>query len=177
MKKPNGRKAGFTIVELVIVIAMLGILAGIGSPALMEAYRNFKLRGEVRDLYSALQNARLVAIKENESVVIQFSPQAYTTDGGVGSYYIFVDNGDGAGGVADNDVRDGTEEVLADVTMPSGISLIPSSASPTFTDTSFNGRGLPGNQGSIEIRNTDRWYRISISTANIRMRISRDGTF
>ncbi len=176
MTKKIATNKGFTLAEVVIVLVILGIISGFGAPALSKAYKNFNLRGEVRDLYSMLQKAKITAIKENESVVIQFSPQTYTADGGVGSYYIFVDDGDGAG-VAGNDTQDGTEEILANVTMPGGISLYSSTFAGTPSYTSFNGRGLPGNKGSIEIRNTTRWFKISVSTANINMEISNDGTF
>lgn len=173
MKKLRTSSFGFTIIELIVVIGIFGILAVFGLPSLTDAHGNFKLRGQAQDIYATFQKARITAIKENANVVIQFFPQDYTPEGGIGSYLAFVDDGSGNGG-ADNNVQDGEEEILANVTMPRGISLISGSFNGT-PSTTFNGRGLPQRKGSVQIRNASRWYKISVSTANIKMLINDDG--
>ena len=56
MKSFFGSKKGFTLVELVVVIAIIGILAGIAIPQFMEATataRGAKIVAEMRTLESA----------------------------------------------------------------------------------------------------------------------------
>ena len=162
---------GLTLLELIVVIMIGSIIAAFGLPALMDAYGNMRLRGTARDLYSTFQKGKSEAIRLNTNVVFSFTAGAYNLDGKVGSYQVFVDNGEGTGGVANNNVRDGSEEIIASVFMPSGVSLI---SAPT--PKSFNSRGLPSGMGSIEIRNQTRWYKISLSIAgNLRMAMSTDG--
>ena len=65
-------KAGFTLVELMIAVAIIGIMAAIATPGLIAWLPNYRLKSAARDVYSALQNARLLAVKENTSVRVIF---------------------------------------------------------------------------------------------------------
>jgi len=95
----------------------------------------------------------------------------------VGSYQVFVDDGAGSG-TAENLILDGDEEVLAMVSMPKNVSLISSTFSGTPKTTAFNSRGLPTKLGDVRLRNSIRWYRISLGIAgNIKMATSEDDTW
>jgi len=95
-QKKNQRKqilpfrnfSGFSLVELVIVVSVVGIMAAIGIPGLLDWLPNYKLKGAARDLYSTLQLARLMAIRENTDVRVVFIENA----GSPGSYFIDTDN-------------------------------------------------------------------------------------
>ena len=74
------RNRGFTLMEVLVVIAILGILAAASIPAFSVWLPNYRLKRASSDLYSNMQLARMVAIKQNQNCSINFStgPDQYT---------------------------------------------------------------------------------------------------
>lgn len=56
---------GFTIIELMIVIAILGMIASFGIPSLTESIRNFRAKTAAENFLSTLYLARSEAVKRN----------------------------------------------------------------------------------------------------------------
>ncbi len=173
------KQRGFTLIEVVMVIAIIAILLTIAVPAINGWLPNYRLRSAARAIYSDFQRAKFAAVKEREDVVISFTPAAFTPSGREGSYTVFVDDGTGPGGIKGNDIREpnSTERILTQVTMPKQVSLI----SATFAGTTtpgYNPRGLPlsGRLGNVQLKNSNlRRYRASLSIAGrVRLRTSID---
>ena len=72
------KQDGFTIVELIIVIAVIGIIAAIAVPDFMSYMPKARLKSAARDLYSNLQRAKIGAIKSNKKWAIVFNADART---------------------------------------------------------------------------------------------------
>ena len=68
MRKDNG----FTLVELMVAIAVISIMAAVGMASIIKHLPDLRLNASARDLRSAMQFARLKAVKENAHVVINF---------------------------------------------------------------------------------------------------------
>ena len=64
------RAAGFTLAEILIVVAILGILAAIAAPSMADMVRAQRLRTAAFDVFAALTLARSEAIKRNKAVTI-----------------------------------------------------------------------------------------------------------
>jgi prepilin-type N-terminal cleavage/methylation domain-containing protein len=58
---------GFTIIELVIVFAIFALVASFGLPLGFDAYRNYLLTSEARNLLSILRRAENLALANNYS--------------------------------------------------------------------------------------------------------------
>lgn len=171
-------RCGFTLVEALIVVAILAIIGAIATPFLLNFLPNMRLKSASRDLYSAMLEAKAEALRRSENVTVLFnSPgNAFTT---------FVDNGNG-GGVANDGIRNGTEQILASAPpLPDRVTFDPAVCGGdgvcdgvTFAGNTlvFSLRGIPNGIGTVGLRavdslgNTTRQRTITASIAGrIRM--------
>jgi Tfp pilus assembly protein FimT len=67
-----GFVAGFTKVELLVVISILAISTSFAMPAFSRWLPNYRLKGAVRDLYSNLQLAKSAAIWDRGEWAVKF---------------------------------------------------------------------------------------------------------
>ena len=82
------KQSGFTLMELMITIAIIAILSGIAIPNAINWRNNAQVSSAARGLYSDLQSARSMAVKENRECTVTFNTS------GSGSYTISIENGD-----------------------------------------------------------------------------------
>ena len=68
----NQRRAGFTLIELMITLAVLGVLAAIAAPSFSEVLERRKLNGAGEALFANLVFAKTEAIKRNTPVRVTF---------------------------------------------------------------------------------------------------------
>lgn len=59
---------GFSLIELIVGMAILGILMGIGIPAFSDWMRNAKVRTTAEGVLNGLQLARVEAVRRNTTV-------------------------------------------------------------------------------------------------------------
>ncbi len=119
---------GYTILEVMIVIGIIGILAGIAIPNFVSwRSKQWLLKG-ADEIHTLISLARMAAIRENSQVVVRIDPLNR-------SYSACVDNG------PENGTCDAAERVLrAGVLSSTDISL-----TTNFTDNRLviDGRGFP----------------------------------
>ena len=73
------KNTGFTLLEAMIVVAIIGILAVLAVPSFSEQMKQQRLEGAAEGLVAALQNAKAEAVKSNQFVGIEFTPTANGT--------------------------------------------------------------------------------------------------
>lgn len=156
---------GFTFIEIVVVVVIIGVLSVIAIPSFLNWMPNIRLKSNARDLYSDIQNAKLEAAKRSSCVGVRFTTVSFPATGG--GYVVFLDNGNGTG-TACNGVQDGSETTLKSKTVARSASLVSASnmggpSTVCFAPTTV----VCGSQsGNIQIRNDkSRWYRVAISAA------------
>lgn len=62
------RVTGFTLIELVVVIAVMGIVLALSMPSFTAMVGNMQIRGAAESMLGGLQVARIEAVKRNENV-------------------------------------------------------------------------------------------------------------
>ena len=101
MRSSSYRSSGFTLIELMVVVAMVAIMLMLAAPSLREFTANQALGGATSDLMGASMTARSTAINRNAQVVIE--PQT-GTDWTTG-WRVYVDkNGDASYAAADDEL-------------------------------------------------------------------------
>lgn len=154
---------GFTLLELMVVIAIIAIAAGIAIPSMITWPAKHRIGGATREIYSAIQYAKLRAVKEKANVVIAFSD---TGSGATDTYTVFIDDGSG-GGTAKDNTQNGTEPAIKTGQMPTDVDM----SNALFNGNAFTGfdaRGLPiFSGGNYLIGNV----RLSITNRNLFRRV------
>ena len=64
------RNFGFTLVELLVSVAILGILASLAAPSFSESIKRYRINAIKEDLAGSIQLARAEAIRRGRQVVL-----------------------------------------------------------------------------------------------------------
>lgn len=64
------RASGFTLIELIITLAVIAVLMGIGAPSMQTAVKNGKIITDVNELTGSLQLARSESVKQSLNVAV-----------------------------------------------------------------------------------------------------------
>ena len=148
MKKENG----FTLIELAIVVAIIGILSSIAIPAYNAWLPKYRLKNAVMDLRANMNSTKLEAIKNNRDWAIVF-------DTANNSYHICSD--DGANNIWDGPSGDDTVKSTIDLSQyGSGVRYTSVLGGPLV----FGNRGLT-NAVAVNMTNKTGSARFRIQTS------------
>ena len=131
-RKKMKNSKGFTLIEVLIVIAIIGVLSAIAIPSISSWLPNYRLKSAARDLYGAAMKAKGEAVKRNVNCAITFNQQI----GGISQAYIVYVDADtdcefDAGETIVSQLTNWPKQVMLDTTEGGGDGL-------TFTDNDHN---------------------------------------
>lgn len=172
MHKKKMSSSGFTMIEAMIVVAVIGIMAGIAMPGFIGWLPNYRLRSDARDVVSCLQEMKLRAVSENSNVVVIFDLPG-------GTYQSFVDDGVDGGGNPNPNEKDSSEIVLKNGVLYETVQFLSSTFNSSTSDPlncyfGFNSRGLPsagavGGEIQLQSSNSKTIAIVVNSAGNIRV--------
>ena len=125
------KDTGFTLMELMVVIGIVGILSAIAIPGYIKWLPGHRVGSAAQDVMSSLEFARINAIKTNADVTLNFD--------------------------WDNErvtVVDSGANTLRTRQMPSDVDLRDDPVEPLGTPVTFNGHGFSTSAGRVIVENT-----------------------
>lgn len=142
------RRPGFTLFELVLVLVIIGIIAGLVSPRYSNAIANFQVAGAARRIATDLALAKRRATMTGTSQTVEFDPpdSKYTLPG--------IQDFDNAAATYAVDLSEEpyhTTIILADF--------------GGDTEVIFDGYGVPDSGGSVVIDVGGRQVTVSLDAA------------
>jgi type IV fimbrial biogenesis protein FimT len=147
------RKRGVTLVELVVVMAIIAIAAAFIAPNIGAWVPNYRLRGAARDVTSAMRTAQMKAISNNTPYHVSFNP-------GAGNFILQYRHTDGV-----TWLDDGVAQTLPSGVLINGISFPGNNAQFNPNSTSST--------GSITLRNTKGTEKtITLTTSTGRVHVN-----
>jgi prepilin-type N-terminal cleavage/methylation domain-containing protein len=72
------RADGFTLIELMIVAALVAVMAGIAIPAIAGAMSQYTVISASQQVVSTIRSARVQAVGKNQILKVNFDPAAGT---------------------------------------------------------------------------------------------------
>lgn len=101
---------GFSLIELMVAVAVVAILAVVAMPNLRSVIANNRLRGQTDEMTASLQLARSEAVRRNARVDVCRTTNGTTCAGAVGAWdrWIVVDTQPRAGGEVNGVLAQGT---------------------------------------------------------------------
>ena len=140
-RNPKSAGRGFTLLELLVTVAVIAIVAGLAAPSFANLIRNGRLTSAANEMVAMLQTARSAAITNRANATVCPSTDGETCTDAMGNRWIALTT------------KNAVSTVLRDSTLPMGVAVTASdnlSAADnrfTFTPGGFSAAG--GNAGGV----------------------------
>ncbi len=152
--------AGFTLVEVLIAVAIAGILTVLAISAFEGLSEKYRVEGETKQLYADLMDARGRAMQRNRAVFVQIGASGYNT-------YEDTDPAPDGDGALDNTADTPVAVVSMRHTMTPG----------GLANFRFNRNGIANATGTIRISSTASGVRPDYDCINIQATRIKMGQF
>jgi prepilin-type N-terminal cleavage/methylation domain-containing protein len=146
-------REGFTLIETMMVIAIVGVIMAIGAPNFSKWQEKHQINGQAQKVYFDLMLARTTAVKNNNLVSVAFNTTSHT--------YTIHDDTDGDGtqdtgeavktGILENDVNFAFNSGINDADGNAVSAAVSFGGSTTVT---FDSRGQSSASGSVFLLHT-----------------------
>lgn len=169
------RRRGFTLIELMVTLAVAAILLTIGIPSFRDLMIKSRLSGQIQEFYGALSYARSEAIKRGNFVTICKSSNGSSCGGNWSDGWIVFENKDNDSPAVRDNIGGSNEEPLLRVfpALPTNYTL---NANINFTNyITYDRFGMANNRGTfVFCANSDESKARAIAVIPTRPRIATD---
>jgi prepilin-type N-terminal cleavage/methylation domain-containing protein len=145
------QRRAFTLVELILVAAIIAVISGIAVPRYSASLSNFRARTAARRLAADIALAQSQARATSASKQIEFTAAGYTIKGIAG--------------------LDGAATYTVDITQDPYRAKLTTSFLPTSTVLTFDGYGWPDRGGTITIGSGSATREITVDSTSGRATI------
>lgn len=168
MNRARRRSRGFTLIELMVTLAIATVLMLVAAPSFVSYQRNSELSDAASSLVLAAGSAKSAALKSGRNVFVQ---AVDTTAGWRSGWFVFSDTN------WNNQYDEGTDEViLRHEALSSQLAAVPSTGTPFASGyLMFNGAGFPRTKtnavgsGAVTISSVNRSTNVIVdATGRIR---------
>jgi len=153
------KNSGFTLIELMVTVAILGIVMAFGIPSMESYIKNDRLTTQINTLVGYLSYARSEAVLRSQQVILCASNDTTSCSGAwADGWILFID--------ADNDSAfSAGEEILRAKQALSGNNTLTSSFGTSFIydNRGFSANGANGSFSLCDDRGVSHLKSISIS--------------
>ncbi|QYR52537.1 GspH/FimT family pseudopilin [Lysobacter soyae] len=124
---------GFSLVELMVVVALISIIGAIAAPNVVQMTRRARLTNAGNEFVGAMQTARMTAVSRRETVSLCPTADGTTCANSAGTRWIVLTTGN---------------DVVRDINLPPGIAvqgspnLVAANFRVTFGPSGFSKAGL-----------------------------------
>jgi type IV fimbrial biogenesis protein FimT len=136
------KNAGFSLTELMVIIGIIGIMAGVAMPNLIGWLPKYRMGSAAREILGTLEFARLTAVKRNVATLVTLD---YAND------LVRVTVG---------------ATTVRTIRMPAGIDLKEPASPSLGASFNFNGQGMADKSGEVLISDGGRHpdKKVTLST-------------
>ncbi len=136
------KNAGFSLTELMVIIGIIGIIAGIAMPNLIGWLPKYRMGSAAREILGTLEFARLTAVKRNAATLVTLD---YAND------LVRITVG---------------ATTVRTIRMPAGIDLKEPASPSIGASFNFNGQGMADKSGEVLISDGGRHpdKKVTLST-------------
>ncbi len=143
---------GFTLVELMVTVAVIGILAMIAVPSMTSLVSTSRVKGQSEEVTSLMQVARSEAIRRNQRVTACASAAGTTCSASAGRFVVF----------SANPANPAVMEVVREITLPASMQVAGSA-----TGVIFKASGITEGAKKFEVATSTDQRCLTVSVGGV----------